>query len=315
MAGMTKLYLCIFMLFSIGLGIPLFLLGGESKIPTLIGSLTIVVAAVGLIKIIISLAIGEYEEEPTYHPVLSMICSILIILIEAFVFFVVPEILESVNYTIPIIAVLVALSAIQVFPLFSRFTCDIDTSTTEAIEVTYEEDKEIYRRDVNLKCGTKIVFIITFFMVVLAIVSVVPLMAVFFVGYNLYIIKEEQRKYGLSTTILVVTSTIYAMLTTIILLMIDYEQAFLTTILTVGPMGLILTLKIALIIDNNVDSLTNFVVWVFMFTGGLGLIIGVPMAISLISIGIAGNEILLLILLGVELLAGIITSIVLHVRG
>ena len=121
---------------------------------------------------------------------------ILIILIEAFVFFVEPDILDNVSFIVPIIVLLVILSAIQIFPMFARFTCDIDISTTKAIEVTYEEDREIKRRNVDLKCGTKIVFLIAIFMVILAIVSIVPLMAVFFVGYNLYIIKEEQEKYG-----------------------------------------------------------------------------------------------------------------------
>lgn len=115
MSGMTKLYLYIFMLFSIGLGIPMVVMESESVLPVIVGSVTMVVAAVGLIKIIISLAIGEYEEEPTYHPLLLMICSVVILLAEVFIFFVMSEILDSVSHTIPIIVVLVALSAIQVF--------------------------------------------------------------------------------------------------------------------------------------------------------------------------------------------------------
>lgn len=315
MAGMTKLYLYIFMFFSIGLGIPMFVMESESVLPVIVGSVTMVVAAVGLIKIIISLAEGDYEDAPMYHPVLSMICSILIILIEAFVFFVEPDILDNVSFIVPIIVLLVVLSAIQIFPMFARFTCDIDISTTKAIEVTYEEDREIKRRNVNLKCGTKIVFLISIFMVILAIVSIVPLMAVFFVGYNLYIIKEEQEKYGLSTTILVMTCTIYAMLATVFIVGLGEEDIFLAGILGTGPMGLILALQIALIIEGKVDSLENVLVWVFMFTGGLGLILGVPMAVGLIVTGIIGSEIALLVFLGIELLAGIITSIVLHVRG
>ena len=44
----------------------MFVMESESVLPVIVGSVTMVVAAVGLIKIIISLAEGDYEDEPMY---------------------------------------------------------------------------------------------------------------------------------------------------------------------------------------------------------------------------------------------------------
>ena len=43
----------------------MFVMESESMLPDIVGSVTMVVAAVGLIKII-SLAEGDYEDEPMY---------------------------------------------------------------------------------------------------------------------------------------------------------------------------------------------------------------------------------------------------------